>query len=378
MSPTNAADFKDVQAKRLIPLLKAEEPLVGPIKDVPTMRRGLDIAKERNRMEFQPYVDQAEAHGLQLSGDEVANAMKAAIPEQFKFENPDIAAKMNADADATYKGKSLSPSQVQKFIETNNAKLKAYFDAKGDVQNAQSLTQAQKAVTLAQQDAYHNILYKSIDPVAEGQNVAELQKRYGALAEGEKALAKLEDQQAKEPTSVGALQKIRSGVGYVSKAVSLEHPLDIAKLIPEESTNGKIARSFRSYPKEGMLKDVPPPDQGNLPISWYLEGSEPAGFSRQRSLQEQPLPGSRMDTDFRQQYQDLPVHQLNLNKVSPPPTFDWQKLLFHEDPLNPEKKTAINPRPVRTRKPPNPSSHGNASATPPNVEDEAPFRHGPF
>ena len=87
--------------------------------------------------------------------------------------------------------------------------------------------------------------------------------------------------------------------------------------------------------------------------------------------QEKPpvtsLPDSRMDTDYRQQTQDLPVHQLLLKGSPAENPYPTQRRLFKEGVVNP-----------KTRKPPNPSAHGNASGTPPAVENEAPFQHGPF
>ena len=373
LTPTNAADFQDVTSRRLLPLLKDEEGLSGPggFTDpktvVQNMQRARDIAKIRNRMQFQPYVDSAEAHGLLLNGDQVATAQKAAIPAQFEYENPELAAKMKSDIDDAYKGKQLKPSQIQQFLETNNAKLKGYFDAKSDVQNAQALTQAQKSITLAQQDAYHDLLYKSIDPATEGANVRELQKRYGVLAEGGKYLDVLRDKQAMSPSSVGPLQKVRTGLDRYGKILDLEHPIQgLKNLIPEETPEKKLVRAMGSYPKESTLKEIPMADVKNLPITWYLEHPGDAEFARQQGLTEQPLPPSKMSTDFRQQYQDLPVHQAPMTPTEQS-RLEWQRNLF---PQHPE-------RPVlpKINKKTNPSSHGNASANPPNVENESPWRY---
>lgn len=264
LQPQNGMDFKDVQARRLIPLLKAEEPLVGNLDNpktvVPRMRKAMDIAKLRNRTEFQPFVDAEEARGAKYETDSTAQAMKNAIPEQFKREHAQEATDLSKKIDEIYKGKTMSPSEFQDGIEGNNAKLKAYFKAKGDVQNAQAATQVEKAVTLAQQDAFHDTLYNGLDPKTGGASLRELQARYGALAKGNKYLQALEDKNAKANTSVGPLQKTRAGLESVGKVIDLQHPISgLAKIIPAETTEGKLVRAFKSYPKQSTLKNVPGP-----------------------------------------------------------------------------------------------------------------------
>lgn len=337
LQPQNGMEFKDVQARRLIPLLKAEEPLIGNLDNpktvVPRMRQALDIAKLRNRTEFQPYVDAAEARGAKFETDSTAQAMKSSISDQFKREHAQEAADLSAWVDSVYKGKTMSPSEFQDGIETNNAKLKAYFKAKGDVQNAQALTQVEKAMTLAQQDAYHDTLYKGLDPKLGGASLRELQARYGSLAEGSKSLATLEDKLAKASTSVGPLQKTRAGLEGIGKVIDLQHPLSgLAKIIPEETTQGKLARAFKSYPKQSTLKEVP------KPLPWELSSPGSAEFGRQRGLDEQTLPSTAL-TNAKNQHSDIPIEQLRLKKTGPG-IFSWQRQLFPETPERP-----VEPRP---------------------------------
>lgn len=342
LDPQNAADFKDVQSRRLIPLLKAEEPLVGGFGDkatvVPRLRQALEVAKERNRQQFQPYVDHAEARGVRLSGDDVARAMKDSISDQVKTEHPDVATDLATFADIAYKGRTFTPSQFQNFIETNNAKLKAYFDAKGDVQNAQTLTQSQKAMTLAQQDAFHDGLYKALDPQQEGGNITELQKRYGALAEGSKALAKLEDTQARAKTTTGMMQALKANVDKWGKVVDLQHPVSgFSKLIPEETTEGKLVRAMKSYPKQAGLKDVPPAPP------WDLSSPGDVGFTRQQGLDEQVQGNPSGLLHHAEQHAPLPLQKLDLIKTLQELDYPSQRKLFTEGITNTRPSTRARP-----------------------------------
>jgi hypothetical protein len=208
-------------------------------------------------------------------------------------------------------------------------------------------------VTLAQQDAYHDILYKSIDPSREGGNVAELQKRYGVLAEGSKSVAALKDKLAAAPTDApffgGSLLEKGRALNQAGKRVGgLANPADpkrFLNLIPEETAQRKLVRAMRVYPKESMLKDIPGADPNNLP-AWDLKSPGDAEFNRQRGTDEQTLPPSRMDTDFRQQYKDLPVHQLMLKGSEPEVPYPTQRPLFKEGIVNKPKPTLpYGPRP---------------------------------
>lgn len=371
LQPKNAGEFQDNVLRRAMPLLKEQEGAIGPIT-----RQNADLAGQqyldKNRTQFKQYMDQAEQSGKKVDGGATADAMVQSLPEKLRFEKPALYQKL-VDESNKYR-RSFAPSEFESYLKTTNKQLDAFYAANADARNSALGANARTAMLEAQANAYRDSLYKTVDPENGGDNVRELQKRYGAVKDFMDRHRELNDRLLTQPT-LSPVQRATGMVGDAAKMFVDPKKLALQKLTETPTADAKFEQAFKKY-KGGKLGDVGPPTPAD-PFNSILRPTEPSGeFTRQRSLDEQTLPDSRMDTDYRQQTQDLPVHGLVLHKGEPAPTFNWQKFLFGEDPNNPEKRTAINPRKIR--KPPNPSSHGNANGTPPAVEDPTPFRHGPW
>jgi hypothetical protein len=364
-SPKGPGRFQDETLRAAMPILQKEAKNysdVGKIDNFDKLKALTDAAYEKHVAQYHQYLDPAVARGavIDRAAEGVPQAMIAAIPKNIQIDSPAVYQELVEEAQSH--GTPVKVGDLDQVRMDNNAMLRKFENATGADKASILRAQGSTAMLKAEQAASRDALYRKLDPETGGKNVAEVNRRLGSLIETRNGLTDLNDRMIRQ-SDPNAIQKVAQNIKDLlhigASPTTGVASVALRRMMAEPDVNGKIAQAFKSYKGED-LPDVPAP-------GWNLVSPEDQqSIIRQRGLNEQQLPSSRMDTDFRQQYQDLPVHQLLLKGSPKEEPYPTQRKLFTEGRVNPKVHK------------PSPSSGGNSSGTPPPLDKEAPFQHGPF
>jgi hypothetical protein len=324
-----------------------------------------DSAYNKHVAAYQQYLNRAKDAVIDRTAAKIPETMIKAIPTNIRINEPELYNELVTEA---YKhGGPVKISDLDTMRQENNADLHKFESATGSDKNAVLRSSAATAMLKAEQLASKDALYRTIDPESEGQNVAEINRRLGSLIELKDGLTDLNDRMIRQndPNAVQKMAQHAKDVIHATLSPSTGIPAAaFKKLMAEPDVNGKIANAFKNY-KGQDLPDVPSP---------ITRAALPPGATR-----VPPTDTTRVSVTT-----GAPLEQsepLTLHKTGPG-TFEWQRNLFPEHkeghtferPAKPSR-VPMESQPIRVKKPPTKSDQGNASATPPNVENEAPWRY---
>jgi hypothetical protein len=350
-SPKGAGRFQDETLRDVMPIVAKEAKSygdVGKIDSYDKLKAVVDSAYDKHVAQYHQYLDPAIARGavIDRGAEGIPNAMIQAIPKNIQLDAP--AVYQDLVEEARSHGTPVKVGDLDQVRQENNAMLRKFENATGTDKASIMKSQASTAMLKAEQAASKDALYRKIDPETGGKNVGEVNRRLGSLIETRNGLTDLNDRMIRQsdPTGIQKMgQNIRDLLHIGADPTSGLTSVALKRLMAEPDVNGKIAKAFSNY-KGADLPDVPTP-------SWDLVSpDERQSIIRQQGINEQQLPKSRMDTDFRQQYKDLPVHQLMLKGSEPEVPYPTQRPLYKEGIVNPaQPKLPYGPRPGDLGKP---------------------------
>ena len=316
-----------------------------------------DAVKDKNIRILQHYQDAAAEAGNLIDGRAIAKDIRTT-----KLNDPSPkAAAMNDQIEEEAKSyeKFFTIPQMMQLLKEKNQFSGSFYDMKPSDQYQAAYG---KQVTDATLGAIRRETYRAMDPKSNGAVPQELQHRIGSAIEMRDSVYDRNSQAIKAkvntpgvlPTTSGDLTTL--GVGG-PKAYALKKGIDIIGNKLGGTPDSEFESVFRKY--KGSYDKVPDPG----PRSYKLNLSSEAP-PEQRGLFDEGVTNPSNPNDWRSQTQDLPVHQLLMKGSPKEEPYPTQRRLFKEGIVNP-----------KTRKPPNPSSHGAGPAVP-GIEDPSAWRYG--
>jgi hypothetical protein len=346
-----------------------------------------DAVKDKNIRILQHYQDAATEQGNLIDGKAIAKDIRAT-----KLNDPSPkAAAMNDQIEEEAKSyeKFFTIPQMMQLIKEKNQFSGSFYDMKPSDQYQAAFG---KQVTDATLGAIRRETYQAMDPKSKGAIPQELQHRVGSAIEMRNSVYDRNSQAIKAkvntpgvlPTTSGDLTTL--GIGG-PKAYALKKGIDILGNKLGKTPDSEFESVFRKYkgsydaisdpgPRsyklnlssdapgeqrslfgEGVTNPSNPNDwrsqSQDLPVhQLQLTPTEHAAILRQRGLDEQSLPSSRMDTDYRQQTSKIPIQQLLMGKTPAEVPYPTQRPLFKEGIVNPSQpKLPYGPRPGDLGKP---------------------------
>jgi hypothetical protein len=410
-SPKGAGRFQDETLRNVMPIVNEEAGNyndVGNIDSYDKLSGLVDKSIDKGNALYHRYLDPAVERGTEINRGVagVPQAMIKAIPDNIRINEPGIYDELVKEAQAHGSAEKLGDLDGVRMA--NNATLRRFENMTGPDKGSVLRSQAATAMLKAEQRATTAEIYKKIDPDSSGVNVAESQKRLGSLMEARNGLNKLNDNMVRQndPNFKQKMAKAAADA-LILKANPIEGAtrLAIKHVMSEPDVNGKIAQAFSTYNKytgnnlsaipephpsvtgttPGTSQELPRQVHRQLPAAtthmmgdadpsggWVTTGaplqesypleltSQDGGktFTRQRKLFDEGIVNPSNPNDWRSQSQDLPVHQLLLNKTAKDLNLNpKQRQLFPEHkegqtferPYKPQRPAMQN-QPLRVKK----------------------------
>lgn len=289
LRPLNSKLGFDKSVNVAMPELKAAADSAGlKIEDIQSLDLAHDlamndlIAKQRALMGDRPVI---------ISGKPIAAAIKKAIPDLFRQENPEAAASIEEWADKTY-DRDFTHEQLNQFRKDANAANAGYYGKLPQGQMAMD-RKVDSAIKVAKGNAIRNTLYDGLETDSgTGDALRTVNQRIKALMDSQEILDRrynVEQRQALQnlPQQIGKLAAFGkfgraakmliqnpslAGVGAAGVDVLTGMgEIELTNLLREtNSTNGQIASAFRRMTNEPTAIPI-------SPVSRYQRAIGPAG-----------------------------------------------------------------------------------------------------
>lgn len=316
-NPKTAARL-DPALQRALPLVKEQlgDRDLTPYELHQRVPAAVDSAMAENRAHYNLFLNDAEQRGFKSDMTPVSDAMKTVIPQTLQIEadrgDPDAQralTELNRNAEI-FNGLKLKPSEINAFIERNNALSKNLQESNASDKYAAVMKDTYKAQLQAQQKAMRQVEYNTIDAAGGGQTAQELQLRYGALKELKKFTDQMWGKYLVSPTKATR----------VGNALTGRQALHI---FLEPSSEGKLADAINKF--QGRLEPLPGPGGMRFVDQPLTSPEGRAQFQWQREL----APGSKEINSSAPDLRGLPPGPPGtLTRPGPAPVFNWQRDLF--------------------------------------------------
>ena len=130
---------------------------------------------------LEPFMDRARQMGMQISGDEIVDATRKAIPDLMRVRDPQGAARLEQQAKEAFGGKTFTPDQFRNWLKTENGTLQSFYNKSGAAQGAAESAGTPSAIEKAQADAIRDTLYRHLDPENGGAGPRAIQHRKAGM-----------------------------------------------------------------------------------------------------------------------------------------------------------------------------------------------------
>ena len=264
------ADLKQVETNRGTPAIPKNSTM-EPLDEWKAIFADIKTAKANNRAQLDQMRGPQKAIGAQVNTNSVADAMENSIDKHTLMQDPKALDRMRAKA-KMYRG-SHPVEVVDQLLQAVNAKLESYF-AKFPQARAQARTDPATAGLVAEADALRDVFYKTLDAPGQGAAARELQQRFGALSELERAAQRrmIVDLRQSPDNLLGAATKVGQAIHLAKAGVKVFTSGDLTSAIPDIAA-GVAGRKMAQYVREQQTpvalfrralenqKDLPKPIQ---------------------------------------------------------------------------------------------------------------------
>ncbi len=240
--------------------------LGNPKVGVNELRRGTQIPSASDtaiqhlqQKGLEPWMDRARQMGVQISGDEIVDATRKAIPDLMRVRDPAGAARLEQQAQQAFGGKKFTPDQFRDWLKTENGTLQSFYNKSAGGQGAAEAAGTPTAIEKAQADAIRETLYKHLDPEHGGAGPRSIQQRTGNVLDLRNAAERRSNSilGEKPVTPMGALaQPLNAAVKLfrgdpMGAMGTLEHPF-------RGPSDALITKMYRQAPGGGELPQPAP------------------------------------------------------------------------------------------------------------------------
>lgn len=265
------------------PEIKAAEPALGrkiggrykdadvqPGHGIEDTLAATKIAKERLWNNIQKATEGQNAMGLQIDLTPLGRAEAAAIPKHIAMENPELYARMQAEAIARWQGKSASLKEADALLHDYNAQLRGEYASFPPDQRAALISKPHIASLDARAEATRQAIYGTLERNTGTPAVRNAMKRYGSLMEVERELyPRLNVETRQNPDSLSEQVSKWSSAAKALKGAITGNPADVveagmathaAKWIKDSNKADTILRrAFSKYDGKQAPFQMPAP-----------------------------------------------------------------------------------------------------------------------
>lgn len=299
-------------------LLQAEQRMGTPIKDLASFRDAVRFAKQDIQHQLNVKREAAGQQRLMVDLTPAADAVEGSIPAHIKFENPELAQRMVAEANVYRKAVPLD--QAEDILHGLNAEVDNYYRGFPSNRYKTLQTNSDIAQIEAKAQQVREAIRQALDAPGQSGETKALNKQYGALLDADRAAeARVNVAARQQPESlseqigtVRAAGELAKGGLQIGRGVLTGNPGAIAsgagdmlsgiagrstaRFLKESQTTDALIRRAFTLARKGEFTPAPPPDiKGLLPQATHRMGPSPdASYVRGVDARPDVQPGKRL------------------------------------------------------------------------------------
>jgi tetratricopeptide (TPR) repeat protein len=276
---TNNIKWAPDMAKAFPDLKAAETQLGRPVKTFADAKEAATIAKENLWNQYTQKLEQARAvdagplqmrnpqtgqlqavtHEPTIDGNQVADAMEAAIDKRTAAQNPALVDRIEAVA-KTYR-RPMKLDEAEEFLQSANNELNSYY-AKNKVGQQVAARDPETGHVVAEASALRQALYSKLDELT-GPGAAELKQRYGAISNFQDVLLHRENVALRQqPVSLAEQISKARAYGKIAVGVARGDPWSVYEGVQQstaatwlkerQTSEAMMERAFANYGRPGV------------------------------------------------------------------------------------------------------------------------------